>query len=373
MQEQKRPMLALPMGQKDWESGRRWQFLESCRPTLERLGWTTGVELKGGKDISPTPDSWVMDCMMKVATVGGRATWHLPNAATKKLHEGVSEELEAMARAARLLKDYGLEAATIHCAPAVSVDPPEGAGLERYNSPIGAKEMLAHIKAQVEPLKQLNELTGGILHIENVDITNFRDKGTKVPTYLALQTGCRKDLWWLKTQAGVAATFDSEHFFCADNLLARSSQSDLGSLPVSRTFVESGPRWQLETLAGYLLEKGRPPFITCETLTLCSFVEMLKPKLFHLGGAVRAVDEWGRIDTHLPSFQYPKAKKALEFELCWTMAHPEVIGAVIEVTGQLEPEKYSEWSPRPYDDEVAKMQTYLTVADEIERIQKEKA
>lgn len=40
-----RPMLALPMGQQDFDKVERLLFLQSCRSLLERLGWTIGVEL----------------------------------------------------------------------------------------------------------------------------------------------------------------------------------------------------------------------------------------------------------------------------------------------------------------------------------------
>lgn len=371
------PALMLPMGKDDWEKGARWNFLKSCAPILERLGWTIGVELKGAL-YDEAPNNWLTNCMTVINQLGGRLTWHLPVKATKKLHEGIASELEKMGKLALQLQQYGLEAVTIHCAPVISIDPPEDAGLERYNSPIPAEEMLAHIKAQVEPLKQLNELVGGILNIENVDIIQFRDKGHRIPTYLALQTGCHFDLLWLKNQAGVNTTFDSEHFFSTGNLLHRQGvEHNMAHLPeldpsmyyANNKKVNFDALHELADLAWYWLVKGYPPLGLGE-LGWGKFIKETEPRLFHLGGGTRAMDDLGRIETHLPSFNRSKAKEALDFELCWIMEHPEVIGAVIEVTGQLDPEKYSEWSPRTYDDEVAKIQTYLVVIDEIEKLQK---
>lgn len=360
-----KPALMLPMGKEDWERCQRWHFLQSCQPILERLGWTIGVELKG----KLYDELWITDCITAVNHIGGRITWHLPIGETKKLHKGITSELKIIGEYAELLKRSGLEAVTIHCAPAVSVDPLEEIGsLERYSSPISAEEMVMHIKAQVEPLKQLNELVGGILHIENVDIIQFRGGGYRVPTYLALQTGCFLDLVWLRQQTSVQITLDSEHFLCSQNLLLRKGDFErLLSLPNTR-IIGSDARDNMIEISGYRLAKGKLPRAVAQFI-FSDYVIMAKPHLFHLGGATRAVDEAGRIETHLPTFDHPEAKEALECQLRWTMSHPEVIGAVIEVTGQLQPDKYSPWSPRPYDDEVAKMQSYLAVINEIEELQ----
>lgn len=364
-----KPMLALPMGKDDWENGRRWRFLQICQPVLERLGWCIGIEAKGG-----SLDGWARECFLAIKKMGGRITLHPPAGIAKGMGDPanpIPEKLLALAKQVSEFIPLGLEAVTIHCAPAVLIDPSEDAGLERYNSPIGADEMLTHIQAQVEPLKQLNELMGGILHIENVDIIDFRGGGYRVPTYLALQTGCWKDLVWLKEQAGIQGTFDSEHFFCASNLLVvsqRENQADFRPLTVLISSRLKGEE-EFSELAGYRLAKGWPPKAIQEA-NLEDYVEDLEPSLFHLGGATDAVDENGRIATHQPSFDNPQAKKALDFELQRTMTHPEVIGCVVEVTGQFQPEKYSEWSPRVADDEEAKRQTYLAVVNEIEAMQK---
>lgn len=364
---EQKPMLALPMGKADWEKGSRWDFLKSCQPILENLGWCIGVELKSkGNDTS----LWMKDCIQAVRNLGGRTTWHWPNSVGKELvSDHFSTEVILMAKMAKHLKDYGLEAATIHCAPAVSVDPPEDAGLERYNSPIGATKMFKHIKAQVKPLRRLNELTGGILHIENVDITNFRGGGFRVPTYLQLQTGCWQDLLWLARKSGVKVTFDSEHFFCASNLLGRDKEHN--NLPDSRPTSTKIQR-QLADITGYRLGKGYIP-ANLVHYSLNGFIDTVKPRLYHFGGALRSVDEEGRIATHAPfdsSSLRGWFQGIIRYQLRRIVA-TNAVGAVIEVTGQLDPEKYSEWSPRPLNDEVAKMQTYLTVIDEIERLQLE--
>lgn len=362
--EGKFPMLALPMGKQDYEKGDRMRFMMSCLPILGRLGWTIGVEFKGSSIVG-----WGEECLKELQPVGGRAVWHLPNGATKNLHKGLDDKLiRTVTEAYRINQDTDLnvEAITIHCAPAVSVDPPEDAGLERYNSPISAEEMLAHIKAQVEPLQQLKMWSGGILCIENVDITNFRGGGYNTPTYLQLQTGCWQDLFWLKEQTGASITFDTEHFFCARDFLSRDkSNLDPSAYYAKNKGVDFEALHALANIAGYWLVKGKPPL----SLGTLSLNRMPNPRLFHLGGGIQAVDFRHRIDTHLPNFNYPDANVALNMALKQTMNDPEVVGCVVEVCGQLEPEKYSEWSPRPYDDEVAKMKTFLEVIDKIEEIQ----
>jgi len=357
-------MLALPFGKDDLGSD-RLNFLRKYQSLLGELGWCVGIEAKG-----PTLEGWAEDCFREIKLMGGRFVWHLPNAAAKQLHAGVSDELKRMADEASRFKSLGLEAVTIHCAPAASFDPPEDAGFERYNSPMSAEEMLAHITAQVGPLMELNRLTGGILNIETVDVTNFRGGGYRVPTYLQLQTGCREDLLWLKRQTGVGITFDSEHFLCAGNLLER--KADFEELPVD----EPGPNdrippavAELAKTAGYWLRKGSPP-TSVASMSLADFVEHAKPRLFHFGAADRAIDEEGRIATHLPyDLSQPKQKQLLDWQIRYITRHRGVIGAVIEVTGQLKPEMYSPWSPRPDDDEEAKKKTYLTVIEEIEALQ----
>ena len=367
-----KPALMLPMGEGDWKEGSRLLFMKSCLPILESLGWTIGAEIKGSSF-----DDWTRECILALKKFGGRITAHPPNTTAwdlGKLGHPIPDKLMTIAQQAPEFKKLGLEAITIHCAPALSVDPPEDAGLERYNSPISAEEMLEHIKRQIQPLVDVNAITGGILQIENVDIINFRGGGHYVPTYLQVQTGSWMDLLYLKKESGVQATFDSEHHFCAGNLLYRRGRF----MPIPTwgpdDYVnarEFRAAHRLAKIAGYYLMEGKPP-ITAQSVGWREFISDLRPTLFHLGGAIRTEDDDGRIETHLPSFGYPLAKEALDFELLWTMEHPEVIGCVIEVAGQLDPKKYSPTSPRPENDNDAKMTAYRTVIEAIERIQKGK-
>lgn len=361
-----KPMLALPMGKDDWEKGERWDFLKSCAPILARLGWCIGIEAKG------TDLEWSRECFAKILEQDGRITWHPPQSATRKIQLGLDENLAKIAEQVATRCLSGLEAVTIHCAPAISIDPPENAGLERYFSSISAQEMLEHIKAQVEPLRKLNKLMGGMLHIENPDTIQFRGGGCRAPTYLALQTGCFLDLLWLKEQAGLKTTFDCEHFLCASNLLQRRGQDDFLTLPTIAAPMEEVEN-ELSAVTGYRLKKGWPPE-AIKKLGLEDYIKAVDPRLFHLGGANQAVDSLDRITTHQPidanMLSNPALRDILDFQLQWINEHPAVIGAVIEVTGKLKPEKYSEWSPRPDDDDIAKMQTYLTVIGEIENLQK---
>ncbi|MDO8676506.1 MAG: hypothetical protein Q7K16_02550, partial [Candidatus Azambacteria bacterium] len=304
--------------------------------------------------------------------LGGRITFHPPAGIAKGLgnpDKPIPDKLLEQAKLVAKFIKFGLEAYTIHLAPAMANDPPEEMGLERYNSPIGAEEMFEHIKRQVEPLKQLNELMQGILHIENVDITNFRDGGYRVPTFLALQTGCWLDLKWLKDETGVKTTVDTEHYFCARNLL--KTEEDL-KLHFGWIVEPTKSQEKLEEITGYWLKEGKWPMLARE-LTWQRYIKTINPELFHLGGAYRAVDDKERIMTHLPiDIKEFRQKDVLDYQLELIMAG-QGIGAVIEVWGQLhELDKYSPMSPRPLDDEVARMMTYLTVVNEIEALQKAK-
>jgi hypothetical protein len=267
-----------------------------------------------------------------------------------------------------------LRAVTIHCAPAMSIDPPANAGMERYDSPIDGEEMLAHIIQQVEPLRELNELTGGILQIETVDITNFRDGGFKLPTYLQLQTGAWMDLIWLKKQAGVSVTFDSEHHFCAGNVIMR--QRDMAVLPFSCLGVPSPEEDELALLCGYWLRRGCVPDPLMIT-DIKSFILRAQPRLFHFGAAVQAEID-GEIGTHLPyDRQNQEQIDLLDQQLVYMMADNNCLGGVTEVVGRNQyiddptnhgHNRYSQWSPRESDDELAKEQTLGIIIERLEAL-----
>src|SRR4030042_2547358 len=333
-------MLALPYGEGDHKAGHRLNFMKSCIPVLDRLGWCIGIEGKGGLG------DWARDCFPVIKELGGRITFHPPAGIAKGLGNPEKPIPDKLMEQAELVPEFiklGLEAYTIHLAPAQASDPPEDMGLERYNSPIGAEQMLEHIKRQVEPLKQLNEMMQGILHIENVDITNFRGGGYRVPTYLALQTGCWLDLLWLRDQTGVKTTIDTEHLFCANNVLRR--EEDFLKLSHSSGVVPEVMH-DLAEITGYWLQKDQVPAIA-KDISWDRYIVLAKPNLFHFGGAYRAADDEERIMTHLPiDIRDTRQKKVLDYQL-ELVASGQGIGAVIEVCGKLQPDKYSEWSPRP--------------------------
>ena len=359
-----KPALMLPMGKADYEAGSRMAFLRSVRPILERLGWCIGVEAKG-----LSLKCWAKDCFEEIRLLGGRITYHPPDIFSGRgdPQKSFSEILEEIAAQVSWYRRLGLELATIHLKPIVTEDPSADAGLERYNSPISAEEMIDHIRLHISFLRKLNVDMGGILSIENVSLTNFCQAGYRVPTHLTLRAGCWWDLIWLKEHAGVNITFDCEHFLSAGNLLAR--RRDLYGLerliPIEWTESEK----ELSGISGYRLVEGFPPKNTQRAINMPNFINISQPALYHLGGAVRDVDDQGRIESHLPiDILHSNQKRVLDLNLRSIMA-TDAIGVVVEVCGNLLPDKYSPWSPRPCNDEVAKMQTYLAVIDEIVKLQ----
>lgn len=361
----------LPMGEGDWAKGSRWDFLKGVLPTLCSYGWTIGVEAKGAR-----LGGWAEECCRQVREFGGRFTWHPPAGVAEGMgrEKTILERLRIVAEDAIACHPLGLEAVTIHCAPAISKEPAEDAGWERYNSQLTAQEMLCHIIRQVDPLRQLNLMMNELLHIENVDCSQFSGRGYRMPTYLALQTGSWLDLWFLSATAGVKTTFDSEHFYGARCLLTRIPPFDslfsavgpcVGS-PVDRAMVAIQA---LDGIAGYELDEGHPPR-TKQDIDLSNYTQLIQPRLYHFGASTMPFDEEGRINTHLPFSSNDSNQMAdLQFQL-YRIMKTNALGAVIEVNGQLEPEKYSPWSPRPQDDEVAKMLSFLVVCDQIAKLKK---
>lgn len=359
-----------PLGRGDFEKGRRVEFLLDQAPRLWELGCVPAFELKGD-DLS---GGWV-EALREQLGSHGLLTWHWSPKATKGLGEGVlsSQLVEMAVQANELRQRIGLAAVTIHCAPAMAIEPDPEAGWERYDSPVSASEMLAHLLRQVGPLRHLNLLCGGILSIETVDVANFRDVDHKVPTYLALQTGSWLDLIWLAEQAGVWTTFDSEHHLCSGNLLLR--RRELESLPRQILGLATSSEELLASITGYWLRRGAPPEAKLR-LSLPEFIQAANPRLYHLGAAVQATNEAGEICTHLPYIGGLEETRLLDWQLISMMSNPHSLGAVTEVTGQLFVEdpvspgqnRYSQWSARPDDDEVAKEQTILAIIDRLEAI-----
>lgn len=362
-----RPALMLPMGKRDYENGLRMAFLREVQTTLANLGWCVGIESRGLGD-------WTDDCFDEIRSLGGRITHHLCDVFSGRGEVGKEpeEQLREEAEQVRRLRPKGMELASMHLKPVVAQDPPADAGLERYNSPVGAAEMLEHIKSHISFLRDLNEAMDGILSIENVPLTNFSDTGHRLPTYLALRAGCWKDVAWLRNEAAVKTTFDGEHWCSAQNLLRRTGEKNLCSLsrwlpPSSHELTkETG---ELHSIAGYWLEKDQPP-IAYQRIGFLEYIEMIQPRLFHLGAATRDVDDEGRINGHLPFDANNRFHRIVLDALLGIIRETQAIGAVVEVCGQLEPDKYDPWSPREEDDEEAKQSSFLAVVRAIEMYQK---
>lgn len=367
-----KPYFGLPLGEGDFNKRERVDYLLDLArrtPNARML-----VELKGD---SLEPGGWIREFHREFAEVGGKMCWHPGPKLTKKLTDAngdLTPELQHMAHQAdQLRRGFGLQAVTLHLMPAVQQECSPDAGLERYNSPIGPNDMLDHIRSQVRPLRQLNGLMGGILHIETVDITNFSSGGCRLPTYLALQTGSWLDIKWLVDETHVYVTGDSEHMLCAGNLLQR--KRDLAELPRWEAYVPRQSYNRLRDLApaysdvellcqitGYWLEQGKPPIAEKDAtrFTLREHLNIINPHLFHFGGAVQA-NLNGTLGTHLPYDEANDEQMAILDLQLRCIKEGWGIGGVVEVVGQLDPARYDPWSPRIADDELAKRHTLEVV------------
>jgi len=354
------PCFGFPLGEGDFKKQSRVAYLfELARETRNARML---VELKGD---SVEPDGWIREFHKIFAGVGGQMVWHPGPKLTKKMvgDDGkLTPELVRMAEQANALREqYGLLAVTIHLMPAVQHEPSKEAGLERYNSPISAKAMLDHITSQVIPIRQLNEIMGGILNIETVDITNFSSAGCRLPTYLALQTGAWMDLPWLARETGVRITADSEHILCAGNLLLRRRDLiELTHWVVSQNPQNDKEQWALADVAGYFLKVGEAPQSYVDATNLEAHFAILNPHLYHFGGAVQA-NLNGTLGTHLPYDEDNAEQMAILDMQLEMIKEGQGIGGVVEVVGQLDPAKYDPWSPRIADDEEAKRHTLEVV------------
>lgn len=364
-----KPCFGLPLGEGDFNKRDRVDYLLDLSrrtPNARML-----VELKGD---SIEPDGWIREFHREFYQVGGQMCWHPGTKLTKKMTDvkGIlTPELQLMAQQAdRLRREFGLLAVTVHLMPAVQEECSPNAGLERYNSPIGAGDMLDHILSQVYPLRQLNRMMGGILHIETLDITNFSSGGCRLPTYLALQTGAWLDLAWLARKTEVHTTADSEHMLCAANLLQRQRDLiDLPEYPVQLMPWGHPQPWDHYTdlerlcdITGYWLEQDKPPRAekSAKRFTFRNHLYLINPHLFHFGGAVQA-NLNGTLGTHLPYDEDNQEQMdILDLQLRRLKAGWG-IGGVVEVVGQLDPARYDPWSPRIVDDEEAKRNTLEVV------------
>jgi hypothetical protein len=351
------PCFGLPLGEGDFNKQSRVAYLLDLARKTDNARML--VELKGD---SIEPDGWVREFHKVFAEVGGQMVWHPGPKLTKKmatLSGDLTPELFYMGQQADELRGrYGLLAVTIHLMPAVFQEPSKDAGFERYNSPISAETMLDHITSQVTPIRQLNEIMGGILNIETVDITNFVDGGCRLPTYLALQTGAWMDLPWLAREAGVRITADSEHTLCAGNLLMR--RRDMAAIPRWLVSEVDKELLKLANVAGYFLKVGEPPQTYVDASSLETHFAILGPHLYHFGGGVQA-NLRGTLGTHLP-FDEDNAEQMRILDMQLEMIKEgQGIGGVVEVVGQLDPARYDPWSPRIVDDEEAKRHTLEVV------------
>lgn len=364
----RKPSLMLPAGERDYRS--RLIFLEAIKDKLEDLGWCVGIEWHA-KELNRI----AARCFEKVLKLGGRITWHPP--ANELYGLGYAQNAIAVMRLcdivgqARAYSSSGIEAIVLHAAPACEKEP-STLGFDRFRSPVSAKEMMVHLQQQVKPLRIANEESCGLLHLENLDICTFGGGGYTLPTYLALQGGAWLDLAWLKDQTGCKTCFDSEHFFGSRNFLLRESEYR-GLRDEDKEITCTDKVMELQKITGYYLEKGSIPLvkedpISKQQVSSCTYIDMVKPNLFHIGGAHRAAFGQLSIASHLPftSFDtlHPSVRATIQHILT-LLANGQGIGAVIEVCGMNEPGEYSPWSNRIQDTDIAKFQTYLAVLDQL--------
>ena len=370
--------LMLPLGEADFRKGVRVDFLRAVAPMLKEIGCQVGVELKGNEI---NPDGWIKDLMTELPEA--RICWHPGAGIAKTLgkpDEPIPPVLEkACAQAATLKQRYGLSVFTIHLPPAQAIEPPADAGLERYNSPIEAEEMLGHINRQIDPLCRLVELSDQTLAVETVDTCNFVDAGHKLPTYLALQTGAGQELKYLQEEVEkrsgchLMITVDPEHVICSQNVFRR--RRDMRHLPKWEPYSPTPAQRELAKITGYWLKKGYPPYsadLKFDSIEedILQRLEYFKPELLHLGAAIEAETDRHEIGTHLPYNLWDNQQMArLDGLLQWSLQNRgHGYGWVIEVAGRRVSERYSRWSPRPDDDEVAKLMSYLVVIDRLKSL-----
>lgn len=396
---QDKPGIGGPLGERDFmkyvssEDPRRVKFLLEQAPRLADLGVVPMWELKGD-DLS---GGWVRRAYELIEPFGGKFTWHPSQKLTRAFTdpEASKEITRRIAEQVEQLRKWGivLVAVTIHLSPLVTEDPPEDAGDERYYSKFSSIQMMQHLEQQTEVVKELNKRVGGILHVENVDSNQFRDGGCRLPTYLALQSCSWNDLWWMKDRTDCQVTFDVEHGLGAKRFLCR--EGVFADLPVGVLGPStSEERWMISN-AGYVVRKGEVP-VASETVwmlrsalyeptlskTDISDYEYLKsvlaqaPSLIHLGGGDQPFEYNVRgeivIGTHKPN-RLDNLSQVIRLEMLvrYGLNRPGFVGWIDEVTGQLDPDKYSPWSSdRPADDDEAKMLSLTSAIEMIKVVKK---
>ncbi len=360
------PALFLPLGSRDWigQDTPRHLFLRSVETKLKDLGLRPGWGFRGNQ--LPI-DGWAGDCAEDAVSRGWSLNWHpgYDAAFGIALKGELTPKLIEIGEIARRFKEtFDLEALVIH-PDALQLGGPEDpkADLERYNSKLTAAQVLRGIKNHVPALRELNEICGGILLIENVHTCLFNEKtADELPTYYAAQLG-HLDLAWMAEQAGIGTVLDSEHFFGTFNFIYRLQDFwDPAEPPQKKlTPVQA----ELANIAGYYVYENDAPWGTLPMNFFPQYLELLKPRLFHLGGSLRLVDEHGRVNTHIETNTLdPSQRLVLLLQLDYMRKHGG-LGAEVEVDSR------PGWSePRSADGNVAKLREYLTIMDAYEKLQK---
>ena len=366
-------ILALPLGKRDYESGARLKFLLETQPQLAELGLTCGIELKlnRGECDHEMLEPWVYQACEQIIAVGGMVTWHPCWQLTQHLGqpEFTGAEFNNIVDIANELRQrFNLRVVNVHGGMVEANEPETTDKVARYRSVLDAGQMVNHLKNQIPVLKAMNEATGGILTLENVDIGLFSSIHADGRKFLALQTGCWRDLGVIARQAGVGVCLDSEHFFEAAATLNRTGYN--ADLPTYWPRQLTPEIAELFNFTGYMMDKGEIPAAMTATSYEIFLEQEARPCYLHLGGSTGSFDENGLVNTHLPITDINDPAQARGAEVFainarYLVRHHDCFGACVEV--QAGGGMYN-WSPRPANDEEAKQSTYLQFMETYRRL-----
>ncbi len=377
--------LVSPLGKGDYERGERWVLMKALYPRLAKYDWTLGIDFKGN---SLEPEKWVLDIADEIRNWGGFLGWHPSKVVSESLGDPKEPLPPSLLKCARQAKSLGLKLLTIHSAAKTENEPGPEAGLGRYSSTTTPEEDLARIEAMIDPLCQAAEASGGVLSLEPTDMAQFRDGGYHLPTFKEqIWAGMLEMLLYLRSKveerSGIRMpmTFDDEHVLGLWNFKAR--RRDLASLPWWQPAKPRPAQVELADITGCWFEKGMPPVLLerppdyatdleWDMAIINDGLKKSQPVLIHTGASVQATrynpqTAQDEIDTHLPYNAFDTDQMTLlDLKLQYAVSHPDCYGIENEVVGSgFLLGRYSPWSPRPFDNEMA---MFLSAVVEVDRI-----
>lgn len=376
MENTAKPALVLPIGEKDWNNGNcaKLEFMLKLFWRLHAVGWTIGVDLKGGNI------SWAKELCDQINKVGGFVGWHpslYPTLGWGSTEFTLSDTLKDWALQAKIAKkEFGLKVLNIHLG-APQYASPAPSGPDRFICRLTADELVKVIKAHVPLLKEMNKLCGRILTIENVHTYLFHDvaDADEYFVYNAMQIGSWWDLLYLAQKARVSTCVDMEHLLGADNFLHRSGEFEQvpqyhdNRAPMSILQMSVCPDQEVppSDITGYELYKGLPPNAALDTNRRDNYYGVCAPKLLHLG-TVDAAIENGLCADHLEfNLSDPFQKRLLTGQLQYIEARKS-FGGVIEACGQTEGGFNWTKEGRSVDPDQAKFNAFLSALEVLEEM-----